>query len=223
MTAPEGSARVLAAEALGTLLLVAAVVGSGIMARALTADTGLAVLANTAATGAVLWVLIVTLGPVSGAEFNPAVTLALALAGRRPWRGTGARVAAQVAGAVAGTLLAHAMFGLPLLQTGVAARSGAAQWLSEGVASFGLVLVILGALARGAGAAAPVALWIVAAYWFTASTAFANPAVALARALTASFAGIRPADLPGFMAAELLGAALAVPVARALFGPAPPR
>lgn len=203
--------RRLAAEALGTLLLVAAVVGSGIMAASLTGDTALALLANTIATGAVLAVLITILGPVSGAQFNPAASLVLALSGKLKWRALGPYVAAQIAGGIAGTLLAHAMFDRPLLQASMRVRAGGAQWLSEGVASFGLVLVIL----LGLRFARPSVAWLVgayitSAYWFTASTSFANPAVAIARAFTDSFAGIRPIDVPAFIVAQCAGALLAL-------------
>ena len=201
--------RALVAEGLGTLLLVCAVVGSGIMAERLTGDVALALLANTVATGAALLVLISLFAPLSGAQFNPVVTLVFALR-REITPGLAlAYVAAQVAGGVLGTLLAHAMFELPLLQVSASVRSGAGQWLAEAVASFGLILTILGALHARAAVAPLVAAWITAAYWFTASTSFANPAVALARALTDSFAGIRPADLPGFGLAQVAGALLA--------------
>lgn len=203
--------RRLAAEALGTGLLVATVVGSGIMADALTADDALSLLANTVATGAILVVLITTLGPLSGAHLNPAVSLVFALRGELPTRDLGAYVLAQAAGGIAGAILAHAMFALPLVQASTTARTGEAQWLSEAVATFGLVAVILAGL-RLNRPAVPwlVGLYIVAAYWFTASTSFANPAVALARSLTDTFAGIRPLDLPGFVLAQLAGALLAL-------------
>ncbi|MCB1389609.1 MAG: aquaporin [Rhodobacteraceae bacterium] len=202
----QATARRLTAEALGTLLLVAAVVGSGIMAQTLTTDTGIALLANTAATVAVLWVLITVLGPVSGAQFNPVVTLVLALRHEIAPVAALAFVGVQLAGGMAGTLIAHAMFDLPLWQVSTHVRSGVPQMLAEGVATFGLVLSILGARRAGASVAAAVALWIAAAYWFTASTSFANPAVALARAVTDTFSGIRPVDLPGFWVAQVVGA-----------------
>ena len=212
--------RALAAEFLGTLLLLAIVVGSGVMGERLAAgNIAVALLANAGATAAGLYVLIVLLGPLSGAHFNPAVSLALRLDGVRlpaplPWY-----LLAQVAGAVGGVLLAHAMFELPLWQPGTHVRTGPAQGLSEGVATFGLLLtILLGARHRPAALPALVASWIFAAYWFTASTSFANPAVTLARALTRSFAGIRPLDVPGFVAAQLAGAMLAVAVARMLRG-----
>jgi glycerol uptake facilitator-like aquaporin len=208
----------LAAEFLGSLLLLAIVVGSGVMGERLSGgNVAIALLANAAATAAGLYVLIVTLAPISGAHFNPAVTIALRLNGTRtpaPWP---AYVCVQVAGAIAGVLLAHAMFGLSLWQPGTHVRTGGAQGLSEGVATFGLLLaIVLGERHRPGAILALVAGWIFAAYWFTASTSFANPAVTLARALTRSFAGIRPQDVPGFVVAQLLGAALAIAVARRL-------
>lgn len=212
--------RRLVAEALGTAVLVATVVGSGIMADALTDDVALALLGNTLPTGAILVVLITVLGPVSGAHFNPAVTLAFLI--RRELAAATALgyVAAQVAGGIAGTLVAHAMFELPILQFSGTVRTGQAQWLAEVVATFGLVWVILAGI-RFRLEAVPwlVGLYISAAYWFTASTSFANPAVAIARALTDTFSGIRPADLPGFVLAELLGAALAAAFVGWLFAP----
>ena len=214
MTAAFDLPRRLAAEALGTAILVAAVVGSGIMAERLTADTALALLANTLATGAVLVVLITTLGPVSGAHFNPAVSLVFALRGELPRREAVPYALAQLAGGVAGTISAHLMFGLAIVAASGKVRTGGAQWFSEGVATFGLVLVILAGIRFDRRAVAwLVGLWITAAYWFTASTSFANPAVAAARALTDTFSGIRPADLPGFIAAQLAGALLAAAIA----------
>jgi len=207
------SARRIAAEALATGFLVMAVVGSGIMADRLTPDTALALLANTIATGAALYVLISVFGPVSGAQMNPVVTLVFALRGEIAPGLALAYMLAQGAGGVAGTALAHAMFELPLLQLSQTVRSGAGQGLAEAVATFGLVLVVLGALRGGAQVATVVACYITAAYWFTASTSFANPAVALARAFTDTFAGIRPADLPLFWAAQGAGALLAAALA----------
>lgn len=208
----------LLAEGLGTALLLATVVGSGVMGVALSqGNDGIALLANAGATAAVLYVLIVVLGPVSGAHFNPAVTLALRLRGELPTREAVAYTLVQVIAAVAGVLLAHGMFELPLLQPGVRMRTGAAQWLSEGVATFGLLLtILLGVRHRPTAVPALVAAWIFAAYWFTASTSFANPAVTLARALTQTFAGIRPVDVAPFVLAQLAGALLALPVARVL-------
>lgn len=199
--------RRLVAEALGTGLLVTTVVGSGIMAESLTKDVALALLGNTIPTGAILVVLIATLGPISGAHFNPAVTLVFALKRAIPRREAAGYIAAQITGAIAGTMLAHAMFALPLLDTSTKVRTGGAQWLAEGVAAFGLVAVILAGI-RFQRTAVPwlVGLYITAAYWFTASTSFANPAVAIARSMTNTFSGIRPLDLPGFIAAEVGGA-----------------
>jgi len=209
--------RAFGAEALGTALLVAAVVGSGIMAERLTGDAALALMANTAATAAALYVLIVVLGPVSGAHLNPAVTLVFALRGEIAPAMAAVFAVAQVAGGLAGTLTAHAMFDLPLGQVSSTVRTGGGQWLAESIATFGLVLAILGALRGGAQVASVVACYIAAAYWFTASTSFANPAVALARAFTDTFAGIRPADLPGFWMAEITGAVAAAGLGRWLF------
>ncbi|MGX5733138.1 aquaporin [Bosea thiooxidans] len=196
----------IAAETLGTALLVATVAGSGIMAESLTHDAALALLGNTLATGAMLVVLITTLGPISGAHFNPAVSLMFALKGDLGRRDTGLYMFAQFVGGIAGTVAAHAMFALPLLQASLKARTGGAQWLSEGVATFGLAATILAGL-RFERKAVPwlVGLYICAAYWFTASTSFANPAVAVARSLTDTFSGIRSVDLPGFILAELAG------------------
>ena len=210
--------RRLLAEFVGTALLLAAVVGSGIMGVALAqGNDAVALLANAGATAAALYVLIVLLGPVSGAHFNPVVTLALRLRGEISSGDAAAYVGTQVVAAIAGVLLAHAMFDLTLIQPGTHVRSGAAQWLSEGVATFGLVLTILvGRRQRAAAVPALVASYIFAAYWFTASTSFANPAVTLARSLTQTFAGIRPADAPGFIAAQIAGMALGLIVARLL-------
>ncbi|NDW02980.1 MIP/aquaporin family protein [Jiella pacifica] len=207
--------RRLVAEALGTLLLVATVVGSGIMAERLTDDTALALLGNTLPTGAILVVLITILGPISGAHFNPAVTLAMLLRGAIGRHSAGLYVAAQILGGIAGTVAAHLMFEIPALGLSAHLRTGPAQWWAEIVATFGLVGVILGGL-RFNGPAIPwlVGLYITAAYWFTASTSFANPAVAIARAFTDTFSGIRPLDVPAFILAECIGAVLAT----ALFG-----
>ena len=201
--------RALVAEGLGTLLLVCAVVGSGIMAEKLTGDVALALLANTLATGAALLVLITLFAPLSGAQFNPVVTLVFALRREIAPGLALAYLFAQLTGGILGTLLAHAMFELPLVQVSTTLRSGTGQWLAEAVASFGLILTILGALHARAAVAPLVAAWITAAYWFTASTSFANPAVALARSLTDTFSGIRPMDLPGFWLAQVAGALLA--------------
>ena len=198
----------LLAEFLGTAFLLAAVVGSGIMGVALSGgNDGIALLANAATTAAILYVLIVVLGPVSGAHFNPVVTLAARLDRGLGNREAAAYVAMQLVGAAAGVLLAHAMFGQALWQPGNHARTGAGQWLSEGVATFGLVLTLqLGVRRKPEAVAALVACYIFAAYWFTASTSFANPAVTLARSLTASFSGIRAGDVLAFVVAQGLGA-----------------
>jgi glycerol uptake facilitator-like aquaporin/protein-tyrosine-phosphatase len=203
--------RRLAAEALGTALLVATVVGSGIMAETLTKDVALALLGNTLPTGAILVVLITILGPISGAHFNPAVTLVFAVKGELGPRDALGYVSAQVAGGIAGTMVAHAMFALPLIDASLKVRTGGAQWFAEGVAAFGLLATILAGIRfNRSGVPWLVGLYITAAYWFTASTSFANPAVAIARSLTNTFSGIRPADLPGFIAAELAGAVVAL-------------
>jgi glycerol uptake facilitator-like aquaporin len=203
--------RRLAAEALGTALLVATVVGSGIMAETLTRDVGLALLGNTIATGAILVVLITILGPISGAHFNPVVTLVFWLRRELTLRDVACYVGAQLAGGVVGTMMAQAMFSLPLLDASLKARTGGAQWFAEAIAAFGLIATILAGL-RFARASVPwlVGLYITAAYWFTSSTSFANPAVAVARSMTNTFSGIRPLDLPGFIAAELAGAVVAL-------------
>lgn len=208
--------RRLLAEALGTTLLLATVVGSGIMGVALSnGNDGIALLANAGATAGMLYVLIMVLGPISGAHFNPAVTLAMRLRGEITSAHAIAYIAVQVLSAIAGVLLAHAMFEQPLLQPGTHARSGGAQWLSEGVATCGLLLtILLGTRHRANAIPALVASYIFAAYWFTASTSFANPAVTLARSLTQSFAGIRPQDVVGFVLAQLAGALVALAIAR---------
>lgn len=212
----------LLAELLGTALLLACVVGSGVMGVALSdGNDGVALLANAGATAGVLYVLIAVLGPVSGAHFNPAVSLVMRLRGVLTTRECALYVAMHVAGGIAGVLLAHAMFDLDLLQPGTRVRTGGPQWLSEGVATFGLLVTIgLGVRHRPAAVPALVAAYIFAAYWFTASTSFANPAVTLARALTQTFAGIRPDDVLAFVAAQLAGALLAMPVVRVLGGQA---
>ncbi|MGX9146509.1 aquaporin [Mesorhizobium sp. 128a] len=216
--------RRVAAEALGTAFLVATVVGSGIMAETLTADKAVALLGNTLPTGAILVVLITILGPISGAHFNPAVTLVFTVLRQLPMRLAGLYIVAQPLGGIAGTMTAHAMFGQSLVQASTHIRTGAAQWLSEGIASFGLAAVILAGL-RFERSAIPwlVGLYITAAYWFTASTSFANLAVAVARSLTNSFSGIRPADLPGFILAEIAGALIAAAVMGWLLIPADTR
>jgi glycerol uptake facilitator-like aquaporin len=209
-------ARRVVAEAVGTALLLATVVGSGIMGERLSGgNVAVALLANTLATGAGLVALILTFGPVSGAHFNPAVTLADATQGGLPWKSVPWYIAAQVAGAFAGVAAAHAMFGEPVFSASTHARSGASQAFSEFVATFGLLAVIWGC-SRKRSSAVPFAVgaYITAAYWFTASTSFANPAVTLARAATNTFAGIRPTDTPAFIAAQLVGAAAATALFR---------
>lgn len=215
--------RRLVAEALGTSLLLAAVVGSGIMGERLTGgNVALALLANALATGAALVALILTLAPISGAHFNPVVTLASAWQRGLPWQEVPGYVTAQMAGAFAGVATAHLMFGEPLFSASTRIRDGAPQLFSEFVATFGLVAVIAGCSRRRAGAVPfAVAAYIVAAYWFTASTSFANPAVTLARAATDSFAGIRLADVPGFILAQLIGALCAAALFRWLLAPEP--
>ena len=199
--------RRLVSEVTGTALLVATVVGSGIMAETLTKDTGLALLGNTLPTGAILVVLISIFGPISGAHFNPAVTMVFALRSEVSPSIAGLYVAAQIVGGIAGTIAAHIMLALPIIEASTKVRTGGAQWFAEAVAAFGLIVTILAGI-RFRPNAVPwlVGLYITAAYWFTASTSFANPAVAIARALTNTFSGIRPVDLPGFIAAELCGA-----------------
>jgi glycerol uptake facilitator-like aquaporin len=212
--------RRLAAEALGTGILVATVVGSGIMAETLTKDTALALLGNTLPTGAILVVLITILGPISGAHFNPAVSLIFALKRELTGRDAALYIGAQVLGGILGTMIAHGMFALPLLDASMKARTGGAQWFAEAVAAFGLVATILAGI-RFQRAAVPwlVGLYITAAYWFTASTSFANPAVAIARSFTNTFSGIRPVDLPGFIAAEFFGAVIGMLVMTWLLRP----
>jgi glycerol uptake facilitator-like aquaporin len=206
----------LAAELLGSVLLAATVIGSGIMAQNLAGgNVAVALLANTGATVAVLAVLIALLAPVSGAHFNPAVSLVQALRRAMTWREAGLYMVMQVAGCCLGAVLAHAMFGLPWLQSSIRLRTGPAIWLSEAVATFGLMLVILGCR-REKDIPWMVAAWIGAAYWFTASTSFANPAITIARSLSNTFAGIAPTDVPAFIAAQLLGALAAIPAVRLL-------
>jgi len=212
--------RRLAAEALGTAFLVAAVVGSGIMAETLTRDTALQLLCNTLPTGAVLVVLITTLGPISGAHFNPAVSLVFTARGELLRADAVFYIAAQIAGGIAGTMIAHLMFGLPVLELSTKVRTGGGQWFGEAVATFGLVAIILGGL-RFQKSAIPwlVGLYITSAYWFTASTSFANPAVTVARALTNSFSGIAPSSVLFFIVAQGAGALLATWIAGWLFAP----
>jgi glycerol uptake facilitator-like aquaporin len=208
--------RRVVAEALGTALLLATVIGSGIMGERLSGgNVAIALLANTIATGAALVALILTFGPISGAHFNPAVTLADASQGGLPWKAVPSYVVAQVVGAFGGVAAAHVMFSEPLFSASQHERSGAPQAFSEFIATFGLLAVIWGCSRRRAGAV-PLAVgsYITAAYWFTASTSFANPAVTLARAASNTFAGIRPIDVPAFVVAQLLGAAAATVVFR---------
>lgn len=212
-------ARRLAAEAIGTALLVATVVGSGIMAERLAGgNQAIALLGNTIPTGAILVVLISIFAPVSGAHFNPAVTLVFAWRGTVAWRDVLPYTVVQCAAGIAGTVLAHLMFDLTPLSVGTTARTGASQWLAEAVATFALLLAILGGI-RHAPHAVPwlVALTIMAAYWFTSSTSFANPAVTLARGFTTTFAGIALDHVPGFVVAQLVGAALAVGITARIF------
>jgi glycerol uptake facilitator-like aquaporin len=207
------------AEGLGTAFLLAAVVGSGIMAAKLAGGNGaLALLCNTLPTGAILTVLILTFGPVSGAHFNPAVSIAFALRGELPMRTAAIYVGAQVIGGILGVWAAHLMFELPLWQISITARTGPGQWLAEAVATFGLLLTILGCSARTPSAVPyAVGLYITSAYWFTASTSFANPAVTIARSLSDTFAGIAPAGVLAFIGAQLLGMLAAVMLGRWLW------
>jgi glycerol uptake facilitator-like aquaporin len=214
-----GLGRRLAAEGIGAFFLFAAVIGSGIMAERLSAgNEAIALLANTLATGAMLFVLITMLGPISGAHMNPAVTLVAA--GRRElgWRDAGAYIAVQIGFGIVGAWAAHLMFDLPTLQYSLKARTGGGQLLGEAIATFGLILTILGTVRhRPAWVPASVALYISAAYWFTSSTSFANPGITVARSLTNTFAGIAPAHVPLFVVAQLCGAAFGALVASALF------
>jgi glycerol uptake facilitator-like aquaporin len=216
----------LVAEGLGTALLLATVVGSGIMAERLAGgNVAIALLGNTLPTGAILFVLITMFGPISGAHFNPAVTAVFALRKELPASDALPYIAVQIAGAVLGVWLAHLMFGESVLQLSSKMRAGPSQWLSEGVAAFGLVLTILLTVrANPSGVATAVGLYITAAYWFTASTSFANPAVTLARSLSDTFAGIRPGDVAPFVIAQMIGAAAAMYVGRWLAATeSPPR
>lgn len=209
--------RRVVAEGLGSLLLAATVIGSGIMAEKLSAgNLAVALIANTGATVAVLATLIALFGPISGAHFNPAVSVVQALRGTLPWRDASAYTAVQILGCCAGAVLAQAMFSLPLIQSSLHSRTGIAQWLAEFVATLGLLLVVLGHR-KAQDAPWMVAAWVGAAYWFTSSTSFANPAITIARCLSNTFAGISPSHVPAFILAQLLGALAAVPVARLLF------
>lgn len=211
--------RPILAEAVGSFLLFATVIGSGVMGESLAqGNVAVALLGNTIATGAMLYVLITMLGPISGAHFNPAVTLVFRILGALDTRQAIGHVVAQIAGGVAGVWTAHAMFGLDVIELSTKARTGPGQWTGEVVATFGLLLTILGTLRhRPHAVPATVALYITSAYWFTSSTSFANPAITLARSLSNTFAGISPTDAPAFMACQLTGALLALGVARLLF------
>jgi glycerol uptake facilitator-like aquaporin len=215
---PPSLARRAASEFLGTAFLLAAVVGSGVMAQRLAGgNVALALLCNTLATGAILTVIIVVFGPISNAHFNPAVSIAFALRGEMPWRTAAIYIAVQIAGAVAGVWLAHLMFELPVWQFSTNVRSGAGQWLAEAIATFGLLLTIFGLARTPAAIPYAVGLYITSAYWFTASTSFANPAVTIARSLSDTFAGIAPSGAPTFIAAQLAGMLIAVLLARWLW------
>jgi glycerol uptake facilitator-like aquaporin len=211
--------RRLAAEGLGSFFLFATVIGSGIMAETLSAgNNAMALLGNTLATGAMLFVLITMLGPISGAHMNPAVSLVAASRGELSWRDAAAYIAVQLGFGILGAWAAHLMFELPTLQFSLKARTGTGQWLGEAIATFGLILTILGTVRhRPAWVPASVALYITAAYWFTSSTSFANPAITVARSLSDTFSGIAPAHVPLFIAAQLVGAACAAVVATGLF------
>lgn len=211
--------RKLLAEALGTAFLLAAVIGSGIMAERLAGgNEALALLCNTLPTGAILVVIILVFGPISGAHFNPAVTIALAARGSFPWVKAAPYIVAQLIGGIAGAWAAHFMFDLPILQASENLRSGAGLWFAEALATFGLVLTIVGCVARTPSAVPyAVGLYITSAYWFTASTSFANPAVTVARAFTNTFSGIMPLHAPAFILAQFAGVAVCLAVLRFLF------
>lgn len=221
MADPPPLARRIAAEGLGSFFLFACVIGSGIMAANLAQENdAIALLGNTLATGAILFVLITMLGPISGAHMNPAVSLVAASRGELQWPDAAAYIAAQLAFGILGAWAAHMMFDLPALQLSVKARTGLGQALGELIATFGLILTILGTVRfRREWVPASVALYIVAAYWFTSSTSFANPAITIARSLSDTFAGIAPRDVPLFIGAQLVGAGLAALLARWLFDP----
>lgn len=208
----------LFSEALGTAMLLISVVGSGIMAQALTDDIALSLLGNAIATGCMLYVIITVLGPISGAHFNPVVTLAFALKGEHSWPLTALYIPAQVIGGIAGVWLTHYMFDMDVFQLSNTTRTGPNQWTSEIFATFGLLFVIFGGLrSRADTVPTLVAIYITGAYWFTSSTSFANPAVTIARALTDTFAGIDPAHVVGFITAQLIGLAIALPALSWLF------
>ena len=216
---PPPCGRRIAAEGIASFFLFACVIGSGIMAANLAqGNDAVALLANTLATGAILFVLITILGPISGAHMNPAVSLVAASRGELSWGDAGAYILTQLAFGIAGAWAAHLMFDLPTLQVSLRARTGLGQWAGEAVATFGLILTILGAVKfRPSAVGAAVGLYISAAYWFTSSTSFANPAITVARSLSDTFAGISPKDVPAFVVAQLTGAALAALAARQLF------
>jgi len=208
-------------ECLGTAFLLAAVVGSGIMAQKLAGDDALALLCNTLATGAILAVLILVFGPLSGAHFNPAVSIGFALRSKLPWPEAATYIAAQLVGGLVGVWVAHLMFELPVWQFSITERTGAGQWLAEAVATFGLVLTIFGCVwQRPESVPYAVGLYITAAYWFTASTSFANPAVTIARSLSNTFAGIAPAGVAAFVVSQFAGMLAAVILSRWLWGEA---
>lgn len=211
--------RRLAAEALGSFFLFATVIGSGVMAEALAGgNVAIALLGNTLATGAMLFVLITILGPISGAHMNPVVSLVMAIRGELGWREFAAFAVTQLAAGILAAFAVHLMFDLPILQYSTRARSGLGQWVSEGLATFGLILTILGTVRqRPAWLPATVALYITAAYWFTSSTSFANPTITIVRSLSNSFAGIAPIDVPGFVIAQLSGAIVGGWTAKRLF------
>ena len=215
MPEPLPLARRLAAEGIGSFFLFACVIGSGIMAANLAGgNDAIALLGNTAATGAILFVLITILGPISGAHMNPAVSLVAVLRHELRWRDAGSYILVQLAFGILGAWAAHRMFDLPTLQVSVKARHGLGQWAGEAIATFGLILTIIGTVhQRPQWVPATVGLYVTAAYWFTSSTSFANPAITVARSFSDTFAGIAPADVPGFVVAQLTGA-----VAAALFG-----
>ena len=211
--------RRLLAEFIGTAFLLAVVIGSGIMAERLTEDVGLQLLANAAATAGVLYAIILMFGPVSGAHFNPAVTIADATLGSRPWRDVGPYILSQIAGGAVGVIVANLMFELDAVNVSEKVRDGSGQYIGEIVATFGLVLLIFSLVRSGRDhlAASAVAAYIGGAYWFTSSTSFANPAVSVTRTLSDTFAGIDPGSAPAFVALELVGMALAVVVVRILY------
>ena len=209
----------VAAEAIASFFLFVCVIGSGIMATKLSPENdAIALLANSLATGAMLFVLIIVFGPISGAHMNPAVSIVAASRGELPWHDAGAYILVQIGFGTIGVCAAHLMFELPTLQVSLKARTGIGQWMGEAVATFGLIFTIIGAVTfRPAAVGATVGLYISAAYWFTSSTSFANPAITIARSLSNTFAGISPGDIPAFVAVQLAGAALGAVAARWLF------